>query len=101
MRWQVVLSSEEIFPGLEFDFMERPEIGGTPQPHLEVGDEVWVQQIGSGAHMGGQVTSATASELVIDFGSERWRFTPRESRDFYSPTQTTMRLRTWFARERI
>ncbi len=101
MKWQATSAALKLFEGLQLDFMERPEIAGTAQPQLSVGDDVAVEIINNGQWLNGTVTQAAAQHLVIDFGSEAWRLSPRSSTDLYNPIQTRMRLRTWYLREQI
>lgn len=101
MKWEVGIPANAIFVGLELDFLENPEISGTPQPQLEVGDSIALQMINQGKWLNGTVTQASASQVIVDFGTERWLLGPRVSSDIFNPVITSMRLRIWYARQKL
>jgi len=93
-RWMVYAQADRLFPGLEIDFVESPQIENKTTTNLAVGDQLTIDWAGGGG-ASGLVVEATKDTAVIEVDSIRYPIRKPTANEVINPILSKMHLIPW------
>lgn len=92
--WIVIAQSDKLFPGLEIDFVESPQIGNRTTTNLAVGDGLTIEWAGGGGTPG-SVVEITKDTAAIEVDSIRYPIRKPTANDVINPISSEMHVIPW------